>query len=126
MVINDPTTLAEVTEEFQRYEQALMANDVTALDDIFWQSPHTLRYGVGEMLYGFDQIAAFRAGRGGSPQRTLLKTVITSYGQDFATANAEFLREGSNKIGRQSQSWVRTETGWKVVAAHVSLMGEGY
>jgi len=126
MVINDPTILAEVTAAFQRYERALMTNDLAALDDLFWNSPHTLRYGVGEMLYGFEQIAGFRVGRkGGSPQRKLSKIVITSFGQDCATANAEFVREGSSKIGRQSQTWVRTDDGWKVVAAHVSLVGEG-
>jgi hypothetical protein len=122
MVIDDPAVLAEVTAAFQGYETALMANDVRALDGFFWNSALTLRYGVAENLYGFEAIAAFRAGlSGGSPQRVLRRTVITSYGADFATANTEFQREGSAVIGRQSQSWVRLSEGWRIVAAHVSL-----
>ncbi len=124
MEINDPTTIAEVTEAFARYEQALVANDVATLDMLFWNSPHTIRYGAGESLYGYPEIAAFRAAR--SPAglaRTLRRTVITSYGRDFATANTEFQREGSARIGRQSQSWARMPDGWRVVAAHVSFPG---
>lgn len=93
------------------------------LDTLFWNSAHTLRYGAGENLYGYDEIRAFRAQR--SPQglaREVMRTVITTYGQDFATANLEFQREGSTRIGRQSQTWMRTPQGWRVVAAHVSLM----
>ena len=122
--INLPEIVAEVTGAFGRYEQALVANDVEVLDELFWNSPHTLRYGVGENLYGWEQIAAFRAGR--SPaglSRTLQNTVITTYGRDYATANTEFRRPTTPKLGRQSQTWVRLPEGWRIVAAHVSLMG---
>jgi hypothetical protein len=124
MEINAPDVLAEVTETFKRYERALVANDVETLDALFWPSPHTLRYGAGENLYGYDEIAAFRATR--SPAglaRTLERTVITSYGRDFATANTLFRRNSLlGKVGRQSQTWMRTTDGWKVVAAHVSII----
>jgi hypothetical protein len=125
MIVNDPLVLAEVTAEFERYEQALMENDVAALDGFFWNSPLTLRYGVGERLYGYDAIVAFRLARvGGSPQRTLGTTIITTFGHDFATANTEFHRAGEKRVGRQSQTWVRTLNGWRVVSAHVSLEAE--
>ncbi|WP_313371410.1 oxalurate catabolism protein HpxZ [Achromobacter animicus] len=123
MDINLPDVLAEVTAAVERYEAALVSNDVQVLDTLFWNSTHTLRYGAGENLYGYDEIRAFRAQR--SPQglaREVLRTAITTYGQDFATANLEFQREGSSRIGRQSQTWMRTPQGWRVVAAHVSLM----
>ncbi len=124
--INDPETLAEVRAAFAAYEAALMANDVETLDGLFWGSPHTLRYGVGEMLYGQDEILAFRRARpGGSPPRVLTRTVITAFGKDFATANTEFVREGASRVGRQSHAWVRLPEGWRIVAAHVSLMGDG-
>jgi Protein of unknown function (DUF3225) len=123
MQINHPDTLADVTTAFARYEQALIRNDVAVLDELFWNSPHTLRYGVGENLYGYDAIKDFRASRPAQGlNRTVLKTVITTYGDDFATANIEFQREGSTKTGRQSQTWLRTPDGWRVVAAHVSLL----
>lgn len=126
MRINDPEVVAEVTAAFNAYEAALMANDVAELDALFWASPHTLRYGVGENLYGHDAIAGFRQGRvGGSPQRVLGRVVITTFGRDFATANTEFMREGATRIGRQSHAWVRTDEGWRIVAAHVSMMAEG-
>lgn len=124
MIINDPTTLAEVTAAFARYEQALVTNDVAVLDELFWNSPHTLRYGATEVLYGYEAIKNFRSGR--SPAglaREILSTAITTYGTDFATANVTFRRAGSDRLGRQSQTWVRTPEGWRVVAAHVSLMG---
>lgn len=123
MDINLPDVVAEVTAVVERYEAALVSNDVEVLDTLFWNSPHTLRYGAGETLYGYDQIRAFRAQR--SPQglaRQVLRTAITTYGRDFATANLEFQREGSARTGRQSQTWMRTPEGWRVVAAHVSLM----
>lgn len=127
MVINDPATLEAVTAAFARYEAALMANDIDGLNDLFLNAPYTLRYGVGEMLYGFQEISGFRTGRaGGSPQRRLLKIAITSYGTEFATANTEFLREGNARIGRQSQSWINTDQGWKIVAAHVSFVGDSH
>ncbi|MBI5280004.1 MAG: oxalurate catabolism protein HpxZ [Burkholderiales bacterium] len=121
--INRPEVLAEVEAVFERYEQALVGNDVAVLDELFWNSPHTLRYGVGENLYGFDEIAAFRAARPAQGlAREILRKVITTYGRDFATANIEFRRAGGTKTGRQSQAWLRTPEGWRVVAAHVSLL----
>lgn len=123
MDINLPAVVAEVTMAFARYEAALVNNKVDVLDELFWDSPHTLRYGAGENLYGYDAIRAFRAGR--SPQglaRRVLRTAITTYGHDFATTNIEFQRDGSDRIGRQSQTWMRTPQGWRVVSAHVSLM----
>jgi hypothetical protein len=122
--INIPSVLAEVQQAFARYEDALVHNKVDVLDELFWNSPHTLRYGATENLYGYEAIQAFRAGRPSQGlMRELLRTVITTYGTDFATANCEFRREGSAKAGRQSQTWMRTAQGWRVVAAHVSLMG---
>ncbi|MBE9097943.1 oxalurate catabolism protein HpxZ [Vacuolonema iberomarrocanum] len=121
MEINRPDVLAEVTSAFNRYEAALVNNDVATLDALFWDSPHTVRYGATENLYGYQAIAEFRAGR--SPKnlaRTLQNTVITTYGQDFATANTEFQRPG--KQGRQTQTWMRTPLGWRVVSAHVSFL----
>lgn len=123
MDVNLPDVLAEVTAAFERYEVALVSNDVSVLDELFWNSPHTLRYGVGENLYGYDAIRDFRATRPAQGlQRTVLRTVITTYGRDFATANIEFRRAGSDKTGRQSQTWMRTAEGWRVVSAHVSLL----
>lgn len=126
MLINDPETLAEVRAAFEAYEAALMANDLETLDALFWADPRTVRYGPGQNLYGIEQIRAFRLARvGGSPQRTLANTVITTFGRDFATANTEFQREGADRPARQSQTWVRVEAGWRVVAAHISFLGEG-
>ena len=123
LAINLPDVLAEVTAQFQRYEKALTGNDVAVLDELFWNSPHTLRYGATENLYGYAAIQAFRAGRPSQGlDRSLLKTVITTYGHDMATANVEFQRAGSATTGRQSQTWLRTPDGWRVVAAHVSLL----
>lgn len=124
MDINLPDIVAEVTAAFMRYEKALTTNDVAVLDELFWDSPLTIRYGAGEILHGYDEIKAFRAGR--SPaglERELLRTVITTFGRDFATANTTFRRAGSEKTGRQSQSWARIPgLGWRVVSAHVSLL----
>jgi len=124
--INIPEVVAEVTAAFQRYEVALNANDVAVLDELFWNSPLTLRYGMGENLYGYDQIAAFRSAR--SPAglaRSISGTLITTYGRDMATANTMFERETvPGKIGRQSQTWMRTDQGWRVVSAHVSLIAK--
>jgi hypothetical protein len=121
--VNIPDVLAEVTAAFERYEVALVNNDVAVLDELFWNSPHTLRYGATENLYGFDEIRAFRAARPATGiARTLGRTVITTYGRAFATTNTEFQRAGSDRVGRQSQTWMRTPEGWRVVAAHVSLM----
>lgn len=127
MEINLPDVVAEVTAAFERYENALVNNDVKVLDELFWQSPFTIRYGATENLYGYEAIAAFRSQR--SPiglVRTLSNTVITTYGRDFATANTEFERPvGKSRIvkrGRQSQTWMRTVDGWRVVSAHVSFL----
>jgi hypothetical protein len=123
MDVNIPEVLAEVTAAFMRYEKALTGNDVAVLDELFCNSPHTIRYGVAENLYGYDQIKAFRAGR--SPaglKREIFNTVITTYGRDFAVANTEFRRASSTKTGRQSQTWLRTPAGWRVISAHVSLL----
>jgi hypothetical protein len=123
MEINLPEVLAEVKAVFERYERALVGNDVAQLDALFWDSPQTLRYGRTENLYGIAAIRAFRAGR--SPQglaRELMNTVITTYGRDFATANTEFRRAANASTGRQSQTWMRTDQGWRVVTAHVSLL----
>jgi hypothetical protein len=124
--INIPEVVAEVEKAFQRYERALVGNDVAELDALFWKSPHTLRYGATENLHGYDEIATFRMNRPAiNLARKLTKTVITTYGRDFATANAEFQRVGATATGRQSQVWLRTQVGWRVVAAHVSLLQAG-
>ena len=123
MKLNDPAVVAQVRAAFDAYERALMADDLPAMDALFHPAPGTVRYGVGEVLYGIDEIRAFRNGRGGSPQRRLARVEIATYGDDFATATAEFFRAGSERRGRQSQSWVRFADGWKVVSAHVSLEG---
>ncbi len=124
MEINLPAVMAEVQAAFGSYEKALMANDVDALQALFWNSPHTIRYGTGENLYGYTEIGAFRAAR--SPiglARTTSRTVITTYGHDFATASTLFHRETApGKVGRQMQTWARTPDGWRVVAAHVSVI----
>ncbi len=121
--INDPAVLAEVTEAFSRYEQALVSNDVDVLDELFWNDSNTVRYGAGENLYGYAEIAAFRASRPGKGlERELVNTTITTYGEDYATAWTEFRRPGVARVGRQSQCWVRMPEGWRVVAAHVSFM----
>lgn len=121
--INLPDVLAEMQAVFDAYEDALVNNKVDVLDAMFWNSPHTVRYGTGENLVGYAEIQAFRAAR--SPAglaRSLSRTVITTYGRDFATAMTEFHRDGNPTIGRQSQTWVRMPDGWRVVAAHVSLL----
>lgn len=121
MDINIPDVVAEVTAACKRYEQALVNNDVAVLDALFWKSPHTVRYGAGEVLYGYDEIAQFRAAR--SPAglaRTVSREVITTYGRDCATSSLQFERGG--RTGRQMQTWVRMPEGWRVTAAHVSMM----
>lgn len=126
MLIDDPQIHAEVSAAFAAYEKALVENDVAALDAMFWRDDRTIRYGGGEVLYGYDAIAAFRAAR--SPAglaRELARTVITTYGRDFATASTLFRRTSTpGKLGRQMQTWVRMPEGWRVVAAHVSLIDE--
>ena len=123
--INRPDVVAEVRAVFDRYEAALVGNDVAVLDELFWRSGFTLRYGATENLYGYDAIAAFRAARPAiNLARTVTRVVITTFGTDFATANMEFRRAGSDRIGRQSHTWVRMPEGWRIVAAHVSLTAE--
>ena len=123
MDINLPHIHAEVSAVFARYEDALVHNKVDVLDELFWASARTVRYGVAENLVGIEAIRAFRIARPSQGlMRTLQHTVITTYGHDFATAMTEFKRDGGNKLGRQSQTWVRLPHGWCVVAAHVSLI----
>ena len=123
--INLPDVLAEVTQVFARYEDALVNNRIEVLDELFWPSQHTVRYGVRENLVGIAAIRAFRAARTAQGlARTLQHTVITTFGRDCATTMTEFRREGGDKVGRQSQTWVRMPQGWRVVAAHVSLMAD--
>ncbi len=123
MIVDDPETLAEVTAQFVAYEQALVTNDVPALDGFFRNARETIRYGVRENLYGYAEIQAFRAARPGQGlERALERTSITTYGQDLATCSTMFRREGSTRVGRQMQTWVRFPEGWRIVAAHVSLM----
>jgi hypothetical protein len=124
MEIDLPDVVAEVTAAFNRYEKALVTNDVAVLDEIFRQDERTIRYGMAENLYGYSEITAFRAAR--SPValgRTISRTVITTYGRDFAVASTLYERPSApGKIGRQMQTWVRFQEGWRVVAAHVSLI----
>lgn len=123
MNINQPDTLHDLTVQFHRYEQALVSNDLAVLDELFWDSPHTLRYGASEHLYGIDEIRAFRNARPSKGlSRDVLRTWITTFGTDFATTHIEFQRHGAERIGRQTQAWVRLPEGWRVVSAHVSLV----
>lgn len=123
--INVPDVVAEVTAAFDRYEEALNANDVVVLNELFRDAPYTLRYGIGEELYGHAQIAAYRSARTPPVRRTIRNTVITTFGRDFATASTEFSRPGQPSLGRQQQSWVRFPEGWRIVAAHVSFSHTG-
>jgi hypothetical protein len=126
MDIDLPEVVAEVKAAFDRYEKALVTNDVAVLDETFRVDPRTIRYGMAEILYGHAEIAAFRAAR--VPvglARTISRTVITTYGRDFAVASTLFHRVANpGKVGRQMQSWVRFPEGWRVVAAHVSMIDE--
>ncbi len=124
MDINIPEVVAEVSAAFERYEAALVTNDVTTLNELFWNDPRTIRYGIGENLYGYEEIQGFRAAR--SPvglERRRSRTVITTYGRDFATASTLFYRDTApGKVGRQMQTWARLPESWRVVAAHVSVI----
>jgi len=113
--------VAEVTAAFQAYELALMTNDVEALNGFFRNDPATVRFGVREELYGWEAVAEYRRGRPPAAQRQLSRTRITTFGQDFAVAVTEYLEDGAQQAGRQSQTWVRMDTGWRIVQAHVSL-----
>ena len=126
MEIDLPDVLAEVGQAFARYETALVSNDVATLGELFRNDPRTLRYGIGENLYGYDEIQGFRAAR--SPvglMRKTARTVITAYGRDTAVASTLFYRDNApGKVGRQMQTWVRFPEGWRIVAAHVSVIDE--
>jgi hypothetical protein len=126
MDIDLPEVVAEVKAAFDRYEKALTSNDIAALNAIFRDAPQTIRYGIAENLYGHKEISGFRAAR--SPvglMRSTSRTVITTYGRDFAVASTLFRRETTpGKVGRQMQTWARFPDGWHVVAAHVSLIDE--
>ena len=129
MEINRPDTLAEMGAAFASYEAALVSNDLEALDRFFWPSSSTVRYGAGENLVGIEAIRRFRAARSASGlARSLRNTVITTFGRDHATAMTEFIRAAFEydgqltRVGRQSQTWVRFDEGWRVVAAHVSVL----
>jgi hypothetical protein len=126
MEVDLPDVLAEVTAQFARYENALVANDVAVLDELFRNDARTLRYGIGENLYGYREVTAFRAAR--SPvglMRKTAKTLITAYGRDTAVASTLFYRDSAQgKVGRQMQTWVRFPEGWRIVAAHVSVIDE--
>src|SRR5882757_5273776 len=126
MEVDLPDVVAEVSEAFERYETALVNNDVATLGALFRNDSRTLRYGIGENLYGYDAIQAFRAAR--SPVgliRKTAKTVITAYGKDTAVASTLFYRETMiGRVGRQMQTWVRFPEGWRIVAAHVSIIDE--
>ena len=126
MEIDLPEVVAEVREQFARYEKALVTNDVVVLDELFRADPRTLRYGVGENLYGYDAIMAFRAAR--SPaglMRRTEKTVITTYGRDTAVASTLFYRDTApGRVGRHKQTWIRFAEGWRIVAAHVSVIDD--
>ena len=123
MQINLPQVVAEVRAVFERYERALVGNDIATLDELFWDSPHTMRYGAGENLHGIDEIRAFRASRPATGlAREILRVQITTYGEAFATTHLEFRRVGSDRTGRQTQTWMKTPQGWRVVSAHVSLL----
>ena len=126
MQVDLPEVLAEVSEQFERYEKALVINDVAVLDELFRNDSRTLRYGGGENLYGYKEIMAFRAARPSvGLMRTRDRTVITTYGRDMAVASTLFYRDSApGKVGRQMQTWVRFPEGWKIVAAHVSLIDE--
>jgi hypothetical protein len=126
MQVDLPDVLAEVAAQFERYEKALVENDIAVLDELFRADRRTLRFGIGENLYGYDAITAFRAAR--SPvglMRSTAKTVITTYGRDTAVASTLFYRDSApGRVGRQMQTWVRFPDGWKIVAAHVSVIDE--
>ncbi len=127
MIINDPATKAEVEAAFARYEKALGENEVAVLDELFWDSPNTIRYGIGENLYGYKEVSAFRSARPAAGlARTIDRTVITTFGKDYATASTLFQR-GTMKpgAGRQMQTWARIDGKWRIVAAHVSVIKEG-
>ena len=120
--VDRPEVLAEVQALFERYERALVDNDVEALDGFFWPDARVLRFGGGENLYGIEAIRAFRHARTPPGARELRNAVVTTFGRDFATTHTEFYRADPTRCGRQSQTWVRFEEGWRIVSAHVSMI----
>jgi hypothetical protein len=125
MEINLPGPLAELTKAFREYEAALVSNRPDVLDRLFLNSPLTIRYGVAENLYGHAEISAYRSRRaqaGGAPRRKIMREVITTFGNGVGTTNIEYVREATGLAGRQSQTWIRTPDGWRIIAAHVSLI----
>jgi hypothetical protein len=123
--VNLDSVLTELTAIFNQYETALMNNDLETLDELFWTSALTVRFGTAENLYGIDAIRAFRKVRNvGTLKRVLKHTQITTYGEDFATTTTEFIRS-DQMLGRQSQTWVKFSEGWRVVSAHISLNQDG-
>lgn len=124
MEINDPVVMAEVTEAFERYERALIENDLPTLLSYFRDDPGTIRYGLADAQYGFAEIQDFRRSTPvAAPPRTLHRTMVAAFGADVAVVNTEFVPDGSGATGRQSQTWLRTVDGWKIVSAHVSWSG---
>jgi hypothetical protein len=126
MIINDPVVVTEVEAVFARYEAALVSNDVAVLDELFLDSPVTIRYGIGENLYGIEAIREFRLSRPSAGlARRLEQMVITTYGRDVATASTLFYRDDApGRVGRQMQTWIRMPDGWRVAAAHVSVIDD--
>ena len=122
--MNDPAVVAELRAVFERYERALVANDVETLVELFRDAPETVRYGIDDMQHGHDAVAMFRrtAAQATMPRR-LVDTVITTFGADVGVADTQFVPDGSDAVGRQSQTWVRTSVGWRIVSAHVSWLG---
>jgi len=125
MNINDPEIVAELQALYPKYEAALMTNDAETLTQMFWASPHAMRFGVTENLYGIEEIEAFRKSR---PSTNLARIVrrldVVTFGRDFGSVTLEFERTANGKIisGRQSQVWVRLPEGWRIVSAHVSVL----
>ena len=125
MVVNDPSTLAELHALYPRYEEALVNNDVATLTAMFWASPLAIRFGVGENLYGVDEIEAFRKSRPAvNLARRIVRLEIVAFGNDFGSVTLEFERDTANGLvrGRQTQVWVRLDEGWRIVSAHVSVL----
>jgi hypothetical protein len=122
--VNDPVVVAEVQAIFERYERALVDNEVETLVELFRDAPETVRYGIDDVQHGHDELAHFRRTQAAATMpRRLVATVITTFGDDFAVADTQFVPDGSEAIGRQSQTWVRTAQGWRVASAHVSWLG---
>ncbi len=125
MEINDPEVIAELRTLYPLYEAALVGNDVETLTKMFWASPHAIRFGVGENLYGVDEIEAFRKSRPAvNLARHVVRLEIASFGKDFGSITLEFERDTASGVvrGRQSQVWVRLDGGWRIVSAHVSML----